>query len=81
MSEIVQHTDRVGAIRYKLVLGKYPIARVEKTLTGFAFAIQLPNNVKFIVSAPPHADVKEGDLLTLYTEILSDAPVIKPPVE
>jgi hypothetical protein len=70
---IVPHTDQVGAIRYKLVLGKYPITRVEKTHLGFDFCIQLPNGVKMIVSAPPSADVKEGDILTLYTEVLANA--------
>ena len=70
---IVPHTDQVGAFRYKLVLGKYPIIRVEKTPFGFDFCIQLPNGVRMVVSAPPSADVKEGDVLTLYTEVLANA--------
>lgn len=71
---IVPHTDQVGSIRYKLVLGKYPIIRVDKTPFGFDFTIQFPNSVRMTVSAPPTADIREGDLITLYTEILSAQP-------
>lgn len=76
---IVPHTDRVGSIRYKLVLGKYPIVRVDKTAFGFDFIIQFPNSIRMTVTAPPTADIREGDLITLYTEVPANAPAIKPP--
>lgn len=73
MTDVVSHTDHVGALRYKLVLGKYPVVRVEQIAGGFAFVIQFPNGVKMIVNSPTDADVREGDLLTLYTEVLAHA--------
>lgn len=77
-NEVVQHTDRVGSIRYKLVLGKYPVKRVTKTAFGFDFAIQLPGGQLMVVTAPPTADIREGDLITLYTEVLSAQPSQSP---
>lgn len=61
--------------RLKLVLGKFPVARVIKTPWGFAFSLTLPGiKEKLVISVPDHADVREGDLLTLYTEVLTNAP-------
>lgn len=60
-------------VRYKLALAKLPVLKVEKTPTGFRFALDMLNGVKMIVDVPGHADVREGDLLTLYTEVLVHA--------
>lgn len=61
--------------RYKLPLCKVRVDRVQPTPLGFQFSLALPGiERKLLVSAPPHADVREGDLLTLYTEVLTNAP-------
>ena len=63
-------TDRV---RYKLALAKLPIVKIDKSPSGFRFALDMLNGVKLVVEAPIHADIREGDLLTLYTEVLVHA--------
>jgi len=39
---------------------------------GLQIALQLPG-VKLICTVPKSADVREGDILSLYTEVLSNA--------
>lgn len=60
-------------VRLKLVIGKFPVLRAERSGAGFQVAIDMLNGVKLIFSGPFTADVREGDLLTLYTEVLTDA--------
>ena len=60
-------------LRYKLILAKLPVTKVEKVPAGFKFALDMLNGVKLVVEVPAHADVKEGDLLTIYTEVLAHA--------
>lgn len=64
--------------RYKLILGKFRVTRVQRTVTGLEFTIELPGLGNF-VCAGPMADVREGDLLTLYTEILANAHPLSTP--
>ena len=52
-------------LRYKLILAKLPVTKVEKVPAGFKFALDMLNGVKLVVEVPAHADVKEGDLLSL----------------
>jgi hypothetical protein len=59
-----------GQMRMKLVLGKYPVVRIEKSPNGLYFALQLQEGIKYVVEVPATVDIREGDLLTLYTEIL-----------
>ena len=54
-------------------LGKYQIVNVIKGTWGVKFTIQLPNNVKLIADLPVPADIRVGDIQTLYTEVLADA--------
>lgn len=55
--------------RFKLALGKYPVIRVIKLPFGpQQFQLQLPGGT-VIIDAPRGADIREGDLLTLYTEV------------
>ena len=55
--------------RFKLILGKFPIVRVEAPILGIKqFAIQM-QGVRIVIDAPHDADVREGDLLSLYTEV------------
>jgi len=62
--------DNTQSIRYKLALGKFRVSRIEKAPTGFRMSIHLPGLGQVICHIPFLADVREGDLLTLYTEIL-----------
>ena len=60
------------AIRYKLILGKFRVSRIIEKGEALEFHIHLPG-LGFLMCTGPKADVKEGDLLTLYTEILANA--------
>ena len=57
--------------RLKLVLGKFLCTRVQKSLGQIKFAVELPGLGHIVVNVPKNADVREGDLLTLYTEVLA----------
>ncbi len=65
-------------LRYKIVLGKFQVTRVIEKRGLLEFSIELPSLGQLICTGPK-ADVREGDLLTLYTEILSHAKPIEPP--
>jgi hypothetical protein len=61
--------------RYQIILGKFRVTRVIDRGALLEFNIELPGLGQLICSGPK-ADVKEGDMLTLYTEILAnDRPV------
>ena len=57
-------------MRYKLLLGKFRVGRVQELGALLEFSIELPGLGKLICTGPK-ADVREGDLLTLYTEIMA----------
>ena len=59
-------------LRYKIVLGKFAVGKVNEKAGLLEFTIELPGLGRLICTGPK-ADVKEGDLLTLYTEILANA--------
>lgn len=52
--------------RFVLVLGKFPVVK----LTHRKMTLKLGGTTEMTVNIPPHADVRDGDLLTLYTEVL-----------
>jgi len=55
--------------RFKLILGKYPIVRVEAPILGIKqFAVQM-QGIRIVIDAPHDADVREGDMISLYTEV------------
>lgn len=65
--------------RLQLNLGKYTVTKVEgKTITVFMGGT---TTMQFIV--PDHADVRLGDILTFYTEVLTKdfpyAPTVNTP--
>lgn len=62
----------IEQFRYKLILGKFAVGRVIEHGASLEFSIELPGLGRLICTGPK-ADVKEGDLLTLYTEILANA--------
>ena len=60
-------------MRFILQLGKYRVT--ERTEAQMKLA--LGGSTTMTVSLPPNVDVKAGDILTLYTEVLYANP--KPP--
>jgi hypothetical protein len=64
-------------IRYKLILGKFRVDKINELGASLEFSIHLPG-LGHLICTGPKADVKEGDLLTLYTEILSGNTNAKP---
>ncbi len=60
-------------VRYRLVLGKFRVEKVNELGASLEFSIRLPG-LGVLICTGPKADVKEGDLLTLYTEILAKEP-------
>jgi hypothetical protein len=53
-------------VRVTLVLGKFPVVR----LTNTHFTLKLGGTTEMTISRPPQIDIRDGDLLTLYTEVL-----------
>lgn len=70
----MEPTERT--LRLRLVLGKYRVINRENNLIKIA----LGGSTTMTVTLPDHADVKEGDLLTFYTEVLYAKPS-GPPVQ
>ena len=62
----------MSALRYQIILGKFRVTRVIEKGRALEFNIELPGLGQLICSGPK-ADVREGDLLTLYTEVLANA--------
>lgn len=56
--------------RLRCVLGKFPVVEV----TATHFKLQLAGTTTAIIDRPPMSDVRSGDLLTLYTEVLLSKP-------
>ena len=57
--------------RIILNLGKYRVLERQNLMMKLA----LGGSTTMTVQLPPHADVKAGDILTLYTEVLYANPV------
>jgi hypothetical protein len=56
--------------RYKLILGKWPVAKITKQLDMYKVDLQIEGRVMFSFIMGGDPDIREGDLLTLYTEVL-----------
>jgi hypothetical protein len=67
-------------IRYKLILGKFQVTRIIEQGALLEFHIHLPG-LGYLMCTGPKADVKEGDLLTLYTEVLANDKSSRSPVQ
>lgn len=61
-----------SGLRYRLILGKFRVTAISTGLTGFKATLALPGSVTMTIDIPLRADVKLGDLLTLYTEVLAN---------
>ena len=60
-------------MRMKLVLGKYAVKNITRRLGGLQFWLDL-NGPQMRINLNTDADIREGDLLTLYTEVLGAQP-------
>lgn len=69
-AEVTQ--DFSGRVRFKLALTKCRVIKVTKDLTGHHMVLDFPGN-KLIITLPPHSDVVEGDICTIYTEVFAHA--------
>ena len=56
--------------RYQLNLGKFPVIEVNEEPTCQIIVIDMQNKMYIRMGAPVNADIRVGDLLTLYTEVL-----------
>lgn len=73
--------EKITGIRYILTLGKMQVTKVDKGSLGQKIKVLLFNqNIQAHFEAPPYADIREGDLLTVYTEVLTNAHADKPPI-
>ncbi len=68
-------------MRLRLVLGKFRVV----DLRGQTMKVALGGSTTMTCQLPDLADVREGDLLTLYTEVLvkakPDANPLSPPIQ
>jgi hypothetical protein len=70
-----------GKLRFVLVLGKFQVLKVEKGALGTKFSLNLGSGVTITADTAVKADVRPGDLLTLYTEVLADAESSSSPIQ
>ena len=68
-------------LRLKLIIGKFQIISVKRGVGGCTFTLDLGNSIKFTADSPVPADVRVGDWLTFYTEVLADANTLPPPIQ
>ena len=59
-----------SSLRARLILGKFCV--IDRT--ELEMKVALGGSTTMTVSVEPFMDVKAGDLLTLYTEVLINAP-------
>ncbi len=62
--------EPLDGFRLRLVLGKFRVTEVTET----SFKLQLGGSTTATMSRPIMADIHDGDLLTLYTEVLLAKP-------
>ena len=60
-----------AALRYKVIIGKFPVIKVIQHGASLTWWVQMPQGIVFELTGPL-ADVREGDLLTFYTEVLAN---------
>lgn len=53
-------------LRLQCILGKFPVVKV----TDSYFVLKLGGTTEMTVTRPPRSDIRDGDFLTLYTEVL-----------
>lgn len=69
-------------LRYRLILGKFQVVKIDKDQLGnIQVAIKINKDSFIIFGPPPNTDVREGDILTLYTEVLVNAKPSEPSIQ
>lgn len=58
-------------LRHQLILTKLPVIEVTRGLTDQTIVLSIQDKVFLRTTCPLTSDVKVGDLLTLYTEVLA----------
>ncbi len=53
-------------LRLQCILGKFPVVRVADS----HFVLKLGGTTEMRITRPPRSDIRDGDLLTLYTEVM-----------
>jgi hypothetical protein len=66
-----------GQMRYTLQLGKYRVTE----RTESQMKLYLGGSTVMTISLPPNVDVKAGDILTLYTQVLVNANTSEAPIQ
>ncbi len=56
--------------RLKLILGKFQVVEIAP---GY-IVLNIKDRFAFRIMIPPGCDIHDGDLLTLYTEVLREGP-------
>ena len=70
---------KITGIRFMITLGKMRVIGVDKGALGQRVKVELFGQpVSATFEAPSDADIRIGDLLTAYTEVLTDANADKP---
>jgi len=62
--------DFPNRVRYKIMLGKFQVKKVVEHGPSTEWFLEFPG-LGVLGFIGPKADIKEGDLLTIYTEILA----------
>ena len=65
--------------RLTLILGKYPVVSCEKRFDGWKVRVRLGEAYAEFTNIPSMADIRVGDVLTLYTQVASNAKPLLPP--
>ena len=73
-------SGKVERFRLRLILGKFQVEEVMPGTMGLMMSLDLGNSIKMVIDIPLQADVKRGDRLTFYTEVLSKEIPNAPPL-
>lgn len=60
--------------RFRLILGKFPIIKIEPGLGEKIVTLRINEGISLTAGCPLSSDVRIGDILTLYTEVLAKEP-------
>lgn len=64
-------TQTPRRLRHQLILGKFPIVEITRGLTSYTIVLAAQDKLFIRTTCPLTSDVKVGDLLTMYTEVLA----------
>lgn len=67
-------------LRVRIVLGKFQVKQLVKGGAGFLMTVDMTNSVSMRCEVPSIADVRLGDYLTFYTEVLADPEKLTTPI-